>query len=165
MKYFVDKHMPQNSIVLDFGGADVNGTYKDIITEHDSTYITLDWDNADYIVKGYDWKDVPKKHFDVVITGQAFEHDSYFWKSLENIKNACKDNGLVIIIVPSKGNYHTHPIDCYRFYPDSAKVFAEILNADILEIVWNSDKSWKKFNKQDDTDWGDLGMVFKLKKI
>lgn len=165
MQYFVDKYVPENSMVLDFGGNNVNGNYRNIITGHTSTYKTLDWNNADYIVKGYDWTDIPKKHFDAVISGQVLEHDSYFWKSLENIKNACKDNGLVIIIVPSKGNYHTYPLDCYRFYPDSASVFAEILNADILEVVWNSDMNSKhnKFIFQHDCSWGDLGMVFKLK--
>ena len=40
--------------------------------------------------------------------------------------------------MPSKGGYHKYPIDCYRFYPDSALVFAELMNADIIEVTWNN---------------------------
>lgn len=175
MSYFVKKYLPENSIVLDFGGSNINGNYKDIIDERDSIYNTLDWNNADYIVKNYDWSNVPKKYFDAVISGQVFEHDFYFWKSLENIKNVVKKNGLVMIIVPSKGGFHQYPVDCYRYYPDCALGFSEILNAEIIEIVWNSDKAIEVINKfnnkknlitfkyQNDTKWGDLGMVFKIK--
>jgi SAM-dependent methyltransferase len=173
MTYFVKKYLPQNSNVLDFGGSHINGSYKDIITTQNSIYETLDWDNADYVVKGYDWTNVPKKFFDAIISGQAFEHDLYFWKTLENINKTVKNDGLVIIIVPTKGDFHQYPVDCYRFYPDSALVFAELLNAEILEVIWNSDWAVKSnnsnnkniiFKHQFDTFWGDLGMVFKLKK-
>jgi len=168
MKYFVEKYLPENSDVLDFGGSHTHGSYKSIITQHNSTYKTLDWSNADYVVKGYDWSDVPKNHFDVVISGQAFEHDGYFWKTLENIKNVVKENGLVMIIVPSKGSFHQFPLDCYRYYPDSAIIFAEILNAEKVEVIWNNSMALlapnsKSFTYQLDCTWGNLGMVFKLK--
>lgn len=173
MKYFIKKYLPQNLNILDFGGSHINGSYKDIVIEHNSIYKTLDWDNADYIVKGYDWSNVPENYFDAVISGQAFEHDLYFWKTFENIKRVVKKNGFVIVIVPTRGSFHQYPVDCYRFYPDSALVFAEILNADILEVVWNSDLAAhgmsnpinKKiiFKYQFSTPWGDLGMVFKIK--
>lgn len=176
MEYFVKKYLLQNSIVLDFGGSNSYHSYKTIMDNHNSIYKTLDWDDADYVVKGYDWSSVPKKYFDAVISGQAFEHDLYFWKTTENIKNVIKKEGLVIIIVPTKGDYHQYPIDCYRFYPDSALVFADILNADIIEVIWNNilattalrkygvENTSILFTHQFDTDWGDLGMVFKINK-
>lgn len=175
MQYFVDLYLPKKSKVLDVGGVSINGSYASIIEQHDSVYKTLDWDEADYVVHGYDWKDVPTD-FDAIITGQTFEHDGYFWKTLENIKNTVKRGGLVIIIVPSKGRFHQYPLDCYRFNPDSAKVFAEILNAKIIQVVWNSETALDAeenasrggdckvcWNFQQDTKWGDLGMVFKIK--
>jgi SAM-dependent methyltransferase len=176
MAYFVKKYVSKKSLVLDVGGSNVNGSYKKIIKKHKSKYQTLDWDKADYIVRGYDWSVVPEDHFDVVISGQTFEHDSYFWKSLENIKAVVKKEGIVIIIVPSSGGFHQYPVDCYRFYPDSALVFAEILNANVLEVMWNNkfaaaaindptsiDIRSIIFNHQFDTATGDLGMVFKIK--
>lgn len=136
------KYVPAGSSVLDVGGANINGSYKSIF--EDCEYKTLDWENADYIVTGYNW-DVPM--FDCVITGQMLEHDGYFWRTLENIKKIVRNK--VIIIVPSKGKYHAHPIDCYRFYPDSVKIFSEILGMRIIESVWNQNEYW-----------GDLGSVY-----
>ena len=164
MRYFIN-YIPKNPYILDVGGIDINGSYK---TLFDPTYVyrTLDLKDADYT-----WENVPYNFFNVVILGQTFEHDKYFWKSLENIKKIVSSKGIVIIIVPSKGAYHKYPVDCYRFYPDSSIVFAEILNADILKVVWNSNLNatkWLIHPKdiaiyQRNTEWGDLGMVFKLK--
>lgn len=134
-------YVPAGSSVLDVGGADVNGSYKDLFA--DCTYKTLDWEKADYIVKGYDW-DVPQ--FDCVISGQTLEHDGRFWLTLENIKKIVRNT--VIIIVPSGGKYHANPVDCYRFYPDSRFIFSEILGMKCLKYDW-----LKNY-------WGDLGMVF-----
>lgn len=178
MVFFANKYLKSNSLVLDFGGSDINGSYRKIFEIRDSTYKTLDWDKADYIVKDYNWDHIPKNTFDMVISGQAFEHDKFFWKTLENIKQVLKPNGTVIIIVPTKGGFHRYPLDCYRFYADAAIPFAELLNANIEEVVWNSHmardlvqmstehESYRlfKFSHQYDTEWGDLGMVFKLKE-
>lgn len=167
MKGFVERYIPQNLSVLDVGGSDVNGSYRNIFIEHNCIYKTLDWNNSDYIVKNYDWTGV-LEDFDVIISGQTFEHDSRFWLTLENIRHAIKRGGWVILIMPSKGFYHAFPVDCYRFYPDSAIVFADILNAEIVEVIWNNeymlfpDKS-KVAAYQFDTYWGDLGMIFKIK--
>lgn len=137
-------YVKPGSSVLDVGGADVNGSYRPIFK--DCEYKTLDWQGADYNVKGYNWTGVPV--FDAVISGQTLEHDGRFWITLMNIKMLKPK--VVIIIVPSKGKYHAHPIDCYRFYPDSGKIFAEILEMKMVENVWNQNEYW-----------GDLGLVFK----
>ena len=137
------RYVPKGATILDVGGADVNGTYKPIFA--DCNYKTLDWEKADYNVKGYNWNSIPK--FDFIISGQMLEHDGYFWRTLENIKKITRKG--VIIIVPSKGHYHAHPIDCYRFMPDCDKIFAELLSMKLIERVYND----KEF-------WGDLGMVF-----
>lgn len=170
MKYFVEKFIPQKSTILDIGGSDDYGTYKDIFNT--SEYKTLNWEDGDYIVNGYDWSNVPSNYFDVAISGQAFEHDKFFWKTLENIKRIIKPNGIVIIIVPSKGDFHQYPLDCYRFYPDSAIIFAEMLNARVLNVVWNNEKADMKYNNENikfrifdyqfDSEWGDLGIIMKI---
>ena len=110
-------------------------------------YKTLDLSNADYIVKGYSWRNIPK--FGCIISGQTLEHDPFFWRTL---KNMSKHADAVIIIVPSKGNYHAFPVDCYRFLKDADDAFAKIMNMQLMETVLNPGG-----------DWGDLGMVFKKK--
>lgn len=158
MGEFVRKYLPAKTSVLDVGGADVNGSYKKIILDNGSTYKTLDWEKADFNVQGYDWSEVPV--FDAVISGQTLEHDPFFWKTLKNISRIT--NQWVFIIVPSKGKYHKHPIDCYRFYKDADKAFAEIMGMELIESVWNTEKTiYKKAPNLPEKYWGDLGMVFK----
>ncbi len=153
MSQLLEKYVPSNVKVLDVGATNHIWNYKEAVLTNNDFYMTLDWGiGADYIVNSYDWDHIPKNMFDVVITGQAFEHDKFFWKTTENIKNILSPGSIVIIIVPSCGHIHRYPVDCYRFYPDSAETFAEILNADILEVDYNTE-----------SEWGDLAMVFKLK--
>lgn len=177
MEYFMKKYMAKNSNVLDVGGSykycAYDKTYHDIVKSMDSDYKNLDWASSDYNVQGYDWSPVPKDCFNVVISGQTLEHDLFFWKTLENMRSVLMKGGLVMIIVQTKGKFHQHPYDCYRFYPDSAHSFAHILGADIVEVVWNSSMALEAiqqgrmnrgiiFNHQQDTNWGDLGMVFRI---
>jgi SAM-dependent methyltransferase len=139
--------------VLDVGATKTMWNYGEAVKENGNVYKTLDWGaNADYEVNSYDWNHIPKQEFDVVISGQALEHDKYFWKTLENIKSILKSGDLVIIILPSCGAIHRYPVDCWRFYPDCAESFSEILDAKILHVDHNIV-----------SEWGDLAMVFELK--
>jgi SAM-dependent methyltransferase len=138
---------------LDVGATNTMWNYGEAVKENGNVYKTLDWGaNADYEVNSYDWSHIPKQEFDVVISGQALEHDKYFWKTLENIKSILKSGDLVIIILPSCGAIHRYPVDCWRFYPDCAESFSEILDAKILHVDHNIV-----------SEWGDLAMVFELK--
>ncbi len=160
MGEFIRKYLPRNITVLDVGGADVNGSYKPLVEANGCIYKTLDHSGADYVVKDYNWLDVPI--FGAVISGQTLEHDPYFWKTLENISGCLIAPSWAFIIVPSKGKYHKHPIDCYRFYKDADKVFAEIMGMELIETVWNTDKNvYKQAPNLPEKYWGDLGMVFK----
>jgi SAM-dependent methyltransferase len=139
--------------VIDVGATKTMWNYGEAVKENGNVYKTLDWGaNADYEVNSYDWSHIPKQEFDVVISGQALEHDKYFWKTLENIKSILKSGDLVIIILPSCGAIHRYPVDCWRFYPDCAESFSEILDAKILHVDHNIV-----------SEWGDLAMVFELK--
>jgi SAM-dependent methyltransferase len=151
MGELIPKYVPQNSNVLDIGSRNDIWNYKEQVDKNNCQYLTLDWENnADFIVNGYDWSMVPKD-FDCVISGQCLEHDGFFWKTLSNISSITKSGGIIIIIVPSCGAIHRYPVDCYRFYPDSAKYFAEIMNAEVLEVHHLGFES----------EWGDLSMVFR----
>jgi SAM-dependent methyltransferase len=139
--------------VIDVGATKTMWNYGEAVKENGNVYKTLDWGtNADYEVNSYDWSHIPKQEFDVVISGQALEHDKYFWKTLENIRSILKSGDLVIIILPSCGAIHRYPVDCWRFYPDCAESFSEILDAKILHVDPNIV-----------SEWGDLAMVFELK--
>lgn len=133
--------------VLDVGGANVNGSYRPIF--NGAEYTTLDRENADVIVDGYDWP-LEDESFDVVISGQALEHDPRFWLTAQNMARVLKPGGLLVIIVPSRGRVHRFPVDCYRFLPDSMAALADIMQVELIKTHWNRQ-----------VEWGDLAGVFK----
>ena len=158
MKRIIDKHLPDTSHrrVLDVGGADVNGSYRPIFDES-VQYETLDRKDASIIVQGYDWPDIGD--FDVVISGQTLEHDPKFWLTVKNMSSVTKPGGLIVVIVPSAGPVHRHPVDCYRFLPDSMPVFAEIMEAQLLEVLRDPKRvKWGRAVRPN--KWDDVAGVF-----
>ena len=74
--------------------------------------------NVDIVVENpYDWE-IPDSSYDVVISGQAFEHIEFFWLTFLEMARVLKPQGLIILIAPSRGPQHRYPVDCWRFYPD-----------------------------------------------
>lgn len=142
------KHVPAGARVLDVGGADVNGSYRKLFADA-SDYKTLDLKDADIIVDGYDWP-LADGSFDAVISGQTFEHDEFFWLTMRNMARVIVPGGIVIVIAPAAGAVHRHPVDCWRFYPDSMKALAKWSGLELLGTKSMSESPWR-----------DLGGVFR----
>ena len=55
--------------------------------------------NVDIVVSDiYNWIEIEDSSFDVVISGQAFEHMEFFWKAIKEIERILKPGGLCCII-------------------------------------------------------------------
>lgn len=139
--------IPAGSRVLDVGGADVNGSYRQLF--QDCGYVSLDFARADIVVTGHEWP-IDDGAFDAVVSGQTLEHDERFWLTLQNIARVLCPGGHAILIVPSHGHIHRHPVDCYRFLPDSMRAFARWTGLELLGT--RHDPS---------SHWGDLAGVFR----
>jgi SAM-dependent methyltransferase len=61
---------------------------------------------------------------DIVIASSVYEHTEWFWVSFVECMRVLKPGGLMYIQVPSNGPVHRFPVDCWRFYPDSAEALA-----------------------------------------
>ena len=61
---------------------------------------------------------------DIVVSSSCFEHDEFFWLTFLEIIRVLKPHGIFYFSAPIDGIYHTWPVDCWRFYPDSAKALA-----------------------------------------
>ncbi len=142
MKGFVEKYLTNNSLkklqILDVGSQDVNGTYRSLFENPNWNYTGLDvipGKNVDIIVKDiYNWKEIRSNSFDVVISGQAFEHIEYCWVTMSEIARVLKNEGLCCIIAPSSGPEHRYPQDCWRFFPDGLVALAKYAVLKVEEV-------------------------------
>lgn len=62
---------------------------------------------------------------DIVLCTSVFEHCDFFWELFEQILRVLKPGGLIYVNAPSNGYVHRHPVDCWRFYPDSGVALAQ----------------------------------------
>jgi hypothetical protein len=100
-KYFTDVK------VLDVGSLDFNGSIKDLF-EFPFYYIGLDLGhgkNVDVVCPGhlYDCG----FQFDVVASGECFEHDMFYVRTIHNMVRLLKSNGMMIFTCASTGR-HEH---------------------------------------------------------
>jgi O-antigen biosynthesis protein len=154
----VRKHFQDRRIkVLDVGSYGVNGTYKEIFCDENRfSYTGLDLQsgpNVDYVPEDpYAWPELEDESFDVIISGQAFEHIEFPWLIMEEIAKKLNHNGLACIVAPSRGPEHKYPVDCWRYYPDGFRALAKWAGLEVLDIK----TSWGASGFADGSDqWGD----------
>lgn len=161
MKDFIDRYLSaedRNSI-LDVDSLSVCGSYRDFIKPN-WTYIGLDASagpNVDFVPEDvYHWSELKDESFDVVISGQAFEHIEFPWETIREISRVLKNGGFACIIAPSSGKEHRYPLDCYRYYPDGMRALAKWGKLDVLECYAERDPAKYPFmNKQ----WQDCILI------
>lgn len=150
MEWFVHNYLPSQSdcasmqptlSILDVGSYNVNGTYKRFFNGVNFTYTGLDiaaGPNVDIVAENpYNWDMLPDESYDVVISGQAFEHIEFFWITMTEIARVLKRGGLVCIIVPRGFGLHRYPIDAYRFDADGIIALARYVNLEPLHASCN----------------------------
>ncbi len=140
-------------VVLDIGGADINGSYRDIFSHAKFHYLAADLQpSAGVALILNDPYNLPlaDNSIDIILSGQAFEHTEFFWLSFREMVRVLNPDGFIFLIAPSSGPIHKYPVDCYRFYPDSYTALAKYANC-YLETVWLDDRG----------PWNDLVGIFR----
>jgi SAM-dependent methyltransferase len=116
--------------------------------------------NVDVVAgRVFDWP-INDGEFDLVISGQAFEHISFFWATMIEIARVLRPSGHAILLAPSRGPQHRFPADCWRFYPDGFKALASWSGLELTCVT----NPWKRDSRLDDASmarWGDTGGVFR----
>ena len=161
MRSFSEKYLypfqSQNLRILDLGSQNIGGSYRSIFSNPNWKYIGADLiegDNVDLVLKDpYKWSEIDCSEFDIVISGQAFEHIEFFWLTIGEISRILKPGGFCCIIAPSSGHEHRYPVDCWRFYPDGFSALARYGNLDVIESTtsWNEDNYTDGSNEWKDT--------------
>ena len=153
MKY-IDKYIKKGNKIIEIGAG--TGAYSLELARkgYDVTALELSENNLSILKNkitpemnikalqgnALDLSMIEDESYDVVISGQAFEHIEYFWLTLEQVKRVLKPGGLFFLIVPSTGPVHKNPHDCYRFNENAMKAMAKYINFNVIEYGTNFDE-------------------------
>jgi SAM-dependent methyltransferase len=118
----IQKNTP-NAKVVEIGSQDVNGSLRTFCPAN------FEYTGVDFVAgKGVDLiLDDPyqlpfaDESVDVMLSSSCFEHSEMFWLLYLEIMRTLKPGGLFYMNVPSNGEFHRWPVDCWRFYPDSGR--------------------------------------------
>jgi SAM-dependent methyltransferase len=123
--------------IIDIGAYDVNGSMKAVVAPwQPSEYIGIDMRSgpgvdivclAENLVSNFG-----KESFDIVLSSSTFEHIKNWKGAISNVKQICKPNGLILLIIPSRWPYHAFPKDYWRF--DSKDIKCIFSDCEILDI-------------------------------
>lgn len=108
-------------LVVDIGGMDVNGTLREVAPVH-YRYVGIDVSagpGVDVIAPDPYALPLETATVDLVVSTSVFEHAEFFWLSFLEMLRIVKPTGFIYLNAPSNGMVHRHPVDCWRFYPDS----------------------------------------------
>lgn len=82
--------------------------------------------NVDIIIKDiYSFNEIGSGKYDLVTATSVFEHIEFFWLTYLEILRVLKPQGILYLNTPSNGDFHRWPVDCWRFYPDSANALVK----------------------------------------
>lgn len=160
----VDRYCAADVVqILDVGSYGVNGTYKEIFVDATRYHYTgLDLThgpNVDFVPRDpYQWSELEDESYDVIISGQAFEHIEFPWLIILEMEKKLKQNGLICIIAPSRGPEHKYPVDCWRYYPDGLRALAKWAGLEVLD----TGTYWGTTGFSDGSDqWGDTFCIMR----
>jgi SAM-dependent methyltransferase len=122
-KSFLEAYARPGATVVDLGAYDINGSLRSVCPP-DMQYLGLDMaagPGVDVVVEPDQPLPLRNGHADLVVSSSAFEHDGAFWMSFLEVVRITKEGGFIYINVPSNGHVHSHPEDCWRFYPDAGR--------------------------------------------
>jgi len=94
---------------------------------------------------------------EVVVSVSCFEHSEFVWLLFNEIIRVLRPDGIFYLNAPSNGNFHRYPVDCWRFYPDSAKALCKWANrSGYNSTVLESFTTGQSLNDV----WNDYNVVF-----
>lgn len=123
-KLFFENYLKGSQLktVIDIGAQNINGSLKDVLPEGLS-YLGVDFvpgNGVDVVLDDPYVLPFENDSVEAIVCSSVLEHSELFWLLFLEIIRVLKPNGLFYLNVPSNGMFHRYPVDCWRFYPDSA---------------------------------------------
>lgn len=127
-KRFIDP----GSIVVHVGATQAENNLKNLFS--DCIYKTAShYKYSDYFIGKYEWG-VPSQSVDAIIN-HVLHNDPFFWKTLFNMSDCLKVNGIVCLILPYQSSPHSSK-PLYIFDVNCIPHFAEYMSMNVEE-TWN----------------------------
>lgn len=148
--------------ILDVGSKSYSGhdTYRELLMNNQIEYIGLDVEkgkNVDIVPKNaFIWNELENESFDFCISGQTFEHNPFFWVTFSEIARILKQDGMVCVIAPGRGEVHRYPVDCWRFYPDAWNSLCVYSGLEIVECTF---EDFEFNHTEEGAEWCDSCVV------
>lgn len=140
--------------LLEIGAMDVNGSLRDACPPG-ARYIGADLSpgkGVDVVLEDPYRLPFGDATMDACIASSVLEHTEFFWLLFEEVLRVLKPEGLFYLNVPSNGPFHRHPVDCWRFYPDSGRALVAWgrrrgFDPALLEsyVSWQQADRWNDF--------------------
>ncbi len=145
--------------VVEIGARNVNGSLRSVAPAGLTNYVGVDLEAApgvDVVLSDPYQLPFATDSIDAIVCSSCFEHAEFFWESFLEIQRVLKPNGLLYLNMPSGGEFHRYPVDCWRFYPDSGLALAKWARAKGYATVQL--ESYTGY--QEDDIWADQVCVF-----
>ena len=127
--------------VLDVGSLDVNGSYKSLFSDSTFDYQGLDvihGSNVNIVPENiYNWREISDNTYDIIISGQCFEHVEFPWILFGEICRCLKNNSLMCIITPRLQGRHRYPVDTFRYDVDGYIALCKYWNMIPIHVSFN----------------------------
>lgn len=126
-KAFSESYGKPNSIVIDIGGRDVNGSLRSFFESKGMTFVCIDMEahpSVDIVIPPSEKLPFEDGSVDFIVSTSCFEHDPCFWLTFKEMTRIIKPSGYIYINAPTSGPYHTYPGDNWRFYSDAGQALA-----------------------------------------
>lgn len=153
-RFITDNYLEKQAqvSVLDVGGSDYNGSYREVFAHPRFAYTATDISEGpgvQLVMQDPYRLPIDDRSIDIVVSGQMLEHCEFFWLAFAEMVRVLRPGGFIFLIAPSAGPEHRYPVDCYRFYPDAFRALARYANCAVVDI-WRDDRG----------PWQDLVGVF-----
>jgi SAM-dependent methyltransferase len=122
---FIERGTPTK--VIEVGSQDVNGSIRQCAPKA-FQYIGVDFvagKGVDVVLDDPYILPFPDASVNIVATSSCLEHSEFFWLLYLEMLRILTVDGLLYINVPSNGQFHRWPVDCWRFYPDSSQALVK----------------------------------------
>lgn len=137
LKSFRDRYVSGPAEILDIGSMDLHGNGNNAkAVFHSADVLGADiapGPNVDVVIREEENYPLLCAGFDVVVSSNVFEHVKRPWKLFRWAVSNLKHGGHIFVVAPFSFEYRRHPVDCWRYTPDSFAVLCEDSGVTLLE--------------------------------